>query len=54
MMKNFMTTLPTKLFGIGLGNADYATASSLLTSSFICNMDIYVIRGASTYAFDRE
>lgn len=34
MMKNFMTTLPTKLFGIGLGNADYATASSLLTSSF--------------------
>jgi len=34
MMENFMTTIPTKLFGIGLGNADYSTASTLLTSKF--------------------
>lgn len=34
MMENFMTNIPTKLFGIGLGNADYAAGSTLLTSSF--------------------
>lgn len=45
VLQNYLLTIPQKLFGIGLGNADYSLNISILTSEF------YRQHGANGYTF---